>query len=347
MGLRSIGGRHNGLVKMRQAWLRWFSAYMRNRWKLLLAAFLGLLATALIPVMAAWIVIATYSISPMVVSWMKTQYPGKSKWDYLEKILIPIASPLAIAFGVWYLEKSLKDRDVIRGEKEAEERERVRTEENKSQALQLYFDRISDLLIEKQIIGLTIAAKKLGKNYKDPLVESARAVIRAQTLAILRVFSEDVEKKSAVMRFLIETEILASLAVSLRDANLRNVNLRNANLQGVDLKGVDLRDADLTRADFRDADLTRAQLENATILFADFEHATLVSANLRGVKKGTTFPRAILLGAYLQGADLTNAMLEHANLQGVVWDALTLWPPEAFFRAATNIPPELKSQLDL
>jgi len=320
---------------------------MRKRWKLLLTAFLAFLATALIPILAALVVIATNSISPTVVSWMKTQYPGRSKWDYLEKILIPVAPPLAIAFGVWYLEKSSKDREMIRVEQEAEERERVRSEENKSQALQLYFDRISDLLIEKQIIGLAEAAKKLGKNYKDPLVESAKDAIRAQTLAILRVFSEDVEKKSAVMRFLIETEILASLAVSLRDADLRNANLRNANLQGVDLKGVDLRDADLTRADFLHANLSRAQLENATIFLANFEHATLIKANLRGVKHGTTFPRAILLGAYLEGADLRDAQFQYADLSGVCWDDLTIWPNAIFFREATNIPPDLVSQLGL
>lgn len=332
---------------MRQVWLRKLSTYMRKRWKLLLAAFLAFLATALIPFMAALAVIATNSISPAVISWMKTQYPGRSKWDYLEKILIPVAPPLAIAFGVWYLEKSSKDREMIRGEKEAEERERVRTEENKSQALQLYFDRISDLLIEKQIIGLAEAAKKLGKNYKDPLVESAKDAIRAQTLAILRVFSEDVEKKSAVMRFLIETDILASLALSLSDADLRNANLRNANLEGVDLKGIDLRNADLTRAVFRDADLTRAQLENATIFLTDFEHATLIRANLQGVKHGTTFPRAILLGAFLNGADLKNAQLQYADLNGVSWDDSTIWPNAVSFREAKNIPPDLVSQLDL
>jgi hypothetical protein len=51
------------------------------------------------------------------------------------------------------------------------------------------------------VISLAEAAKKLGPDYKDPLVESARDVIRAQTLAILRVFSADKEKKALLCVF--------------------------------------------------------------------------------------------------------------------------------------------------
>ncbi|MFN7677886.1 MAG: hypothetical protein ACK5QW_04730 [Cyanobacteriota bacterium] len=178
-----------------------------------------------------WLILLVISVVFFVIAWpgisglLKSLFPGKTKWDYLEKILIPVAPPVAIGFGVWYLDKSWKNREKEREEKEAKEKERIRIEENKSQALQAYFDRISALLIEKQVINLAESAKKLGSSYRDPIVESARDVIRAQTLAILRIFSEDVEKKSAVICFLIESEILRSLAVSLSEADLSGADL--------------------------------------------------------------------------------------------------------------------------
>ena len=131
------------------------------RWWILI----GLLAATII---ACW---------PRVTAWLKSLLPGKTKWDYIEKDLIPIAPPAAIGFGVWFLDKNAKDRESQREENE-----------NKNQALQLYFDRVSSILLDKQVIHLAEAAKKLGPEYKDPLVESARDVIRAQRLPFSESF---------------------------------------------------------------------------------------------------------------------------------------------------------------
>lgn len=323
-----------------------------KRWKLLFglatAIPIAVMATALIAATMAGITIAVNSIAPWAVSWLKIQYYGKTKWDYLEKILIPVVPPMAIAFGVWFLDKNARSRERHREENENQERERIRTEEDKSRALQLYFERISTLLIEQQVVSLAKAAKKLAPEYHDPVVESARNVIRAQTLAILRIFSEDIEKKSSVMRFLVESEILGSLAVSLSGADLTKANLKNIDLIGADLKGCNLRDAILTRANFKGADLTRASLVNAEIFLTEFDDATLISADMRGVKHGINFTRANLLGAWLEGADLKNAFLNYAMLEGVHWDDKTIWPDQAFFfRGAEKIPDVLKQQLGL
>lgn len=162
---------------------------------------------------------------PWITAWLKSQFPGKTKWDYIEKIFIPIAPPAAIGFGVWFLDKSAKDRECQREENE-----------NKNQALQIYFERISAVLLDKQVISLAKAAKKLGPDHTEPLVESARHVFRAQTLAILRIFSADEEKKSSVVRFLIESEILSSLTVSLSGADLIGAKLIEADLSWADLQ---------------------------------------------------------------------------------------------------------------
>ena len=148
----------------------------------------------------------------------------------------PHAHCSSCCYRLWrfFLDKNAKDRESQRAENDS-----------KNQAIQIFFERISALLLGKQVIYLANAEKKLGPEYKDPIVESARDVIRAQTLAVLRIFSADTEKKGAVMRFLIESEIMASLSVPLEEVNL----------SGADLRGADLREADLREADLREADL--------------------------------------------------------------------------------------------
>ena len=142
-----------------------------------------------------WVSLALLSIGlaalianrKLIVEALKSRFPGKGLWDYLEILLVPF---LIFGLGV-LLEWRSRVRDVV----QRNEAERIRQEEGKDQALQLYLDRVSSILIDKQVISLAEAAKKLGSHYKDPLVESARDVIRAQTLAILRVFTADEDKK--------------------------------------------------------------------------------------------------------------------------------------------------------
>jgi len=262
--------------------LSW-GAWKLGRWALLSAGLAALIANRV------WIVDA-----------LKTRFPGKGLWDYLEILLVPV-----LLFGLGVL---LDSRSKARDATQRSEAEKIRQEENRDQALQLYFDRISSILLDRQVISLAEAAKKLGPEYKDPLVESARDVIRAQTLAILRVFSADEEKKSSVVRFLIESEILSSLTVSLIGADLSQ-----ANLEGADLSGADLSGAVLSRANLRWAGLIGA----------------------------------ILIGADLSGANLSRANLCGADLEGVKWDENTSWPSPDRFEGAKNIPPDLKKQLGL
>ena len=313
----------------------WLTKVARWGWKWRWWILIGLLAATFID---SW---------PVITAWLKLQFPGKTKWDWIEKVLIPIAPPAAIGFGVWFLDRNAKDREAQREENE-----------NKNQALQVYFDRISLILLEKQVISLAEAAKKLGPKYKDPLVESARDVIRAQTLAILRVFSTDKEKKSSVVRFLIESEILSSLTVSLNGANLNGANLSKANLNGAKLIGADLRGADLTRANLIGASLIRAKLigaglNGAKLIGAYLGGADLIRAYLGGADligadlNGAKLNAAYLIGADLRGADLTRAHLIGADLRGVMWDEKTTWPPASGFKSAKNIPEALKKQLGL
>ena len=295
----------------------------------------------------------------LIVEALKSMFPGKGLWDYLEMLLVPV-----LIFGLTVLlERWNKNRDVV----QRNESERIGQEEAKDQALRLYFDRISSILIDKQVISLAEAAKKLGPDYKDPLVESARDVIRAQTLAIFRVFSADKEKKSSVVRFLIESEILSSLTVSFSGADLSGANLSYANLSEADLSVANLSEARLNDANLTGADLSGANLSGAKLFSANLSGAILSEAYLSGANLSfanlseANFSRAneFAYGANLSeadlswanefayGANLSEADLSWANLENIKWDEQTSWPDLSSFKGARNIPEALKKQLGL
>jgi uncharacterized protein YjbI with pentapeptide repeats len=147
------------------------------------------------------------------------------------------------------------------------------------------------------------------------LVESARDLIRARSLSVLRRLGEDGERKGDVVKFLIETEILNKLNISLSGSDLSRANLSWCDLSWARLTGANLIDTHLRKADLSKADLSWARLTGADL------------------------SRANLSGAKLTGADLNRA-----NLSGVRWDERTSWPDLEKFKGTINIPEALKKQ---
>lgn len=304
-----------------------------------------------------------------IIQAFKRLFPGKELWDYMDVLLVPI-----VIFIVGF---AIDKRGKAREEALKSEGERIRKEELKNQVLQEFFDRISAILLDKQVLGLAKAAESLN-NHEDPLVESAREVVRARTLSILRFFSDDIEKKSAVVRFLIDSDILRYLRVSLAGADLKGAMLNgarlcNANLNKADLRGVDmsfarlvgsnleeanLSQARLTKTHFNGAQLFGADLRKAEISISNFTGASLSMADLSGADLSETnlshsdLFQSKLIGANLSramlwGADLGEASLSGANLEGVKWDDSTRWPDRHSFRSASNIPEALKIKIGL
>jgi hypothetical protein len=189
-------------------------------------------------------------------NWRVTKYSierndGKTVWDWFGLIGVPMT--LAV-LGIWF-----QSQEQIRAIRDAEVQRRLATEESKEETLQRYLDRVSQLLIEKDLIRQS----NIGHN---PIVESASDVIRARTLSVLRSFSQDGERKGSVVFFLIETEVLHKLKVSLAKSHLSG-----ANLSGASLSEADLRTADLSGANLSEADLCRADLSGANLSGAKFK----------------------------------------------------------------------------
>jgi hypothetical protein len=259
---------------------------------------------------------------------------GKTLWDWLSLLGVPLS--LAV-LGYWLqqiqqqrAEKMAKEQRK-RDEKVAKEQGKIAADETKEEVLQVYFDRLSVLLVDKNL--LTIAAKINPTGTEDQpknnatgeeqgLLDSAVDVIRARTLSILRRFENDPERKTSVIRFLIEADIVSKLKLNLSDANLSGANLSGAILSDAELIGADLSEANLSGANLSGANLSRANFSNAILSGANFSNADLYFANFSNanfssaILSSAKLNDADLSGANFSDADLSNAILKVANLSG-------------------------------
>ena len=254
-----------------------------------------------------------------------TEDSGKTVWDWLSLLGVPLS-----LFALGALFQIAQQQQAAAAAKEQREQA---TSEAAEEVLQIYFDRISALLVDKNLLG--IATKENISSEQKEFLCAAVDVIRARTLSILRRFTNSQERKTSVIRFLIETEVIAKLELNLSGADLggaylRSTKLIGVNLSGADLFGADLIDTDLINTDLsmaklRDADLRIAKLSDADLRGADLCGADLSSADLLGAKlsyaklrdaylRGTKLIGADLRGAKLIGADLSCAKLNGANL---------------------------------
>jgi uncharacterized protein YjbI with pentapeptide repeats len=220
---------------------------------------------------------------------------GKTLWDWLSLLGVPLS--LAI-LGYILQEQQQKRAD----------------NETKEEVLQTYFDRLSVLLIDKNLIALSNKSNLSTITPEEQeLLDSALDVIRARTLSILRRFKNDAERKGSVIDFLIETEIIGKSKLNLSRADLSGANLSGANLEEAYLKGAYLGWAKLKEANFSGANLEGANLSGANLEGANLSGANLFRANLSGE---TNLFRANLSGANLKWANLSGANLKWANLSG-------------------------------
>ena len=272
---------------------------------------------------------------------------AKTLWDLLSLAGVPLS--LAILGYVLQLLQQTRAEQQAKAEKEiADQRakaekkivdqqekaekeiasQRTKTEKEIAEsnqgeeALQNYLDRLSDLLIDKNVIAIAVKLQHLQKDFKDficdqqnsirhlpielqeitrkdvELVNAAKDIIRARTLSILRRLGQDGERKGDIIRFLIEAEVISKLKLNLSSANLSSVRLSSANLRNADLFPANLSSARLICADLSHADLTYVILSGANLYRADLSHTNLSNADLSGTNlSNTNLSYATLNGA--------------------------------------------------
>lgn len=221
---------------------------------------------------------------------IEIEQSGKTLWDWMSVLGVPLS--LAI-LGFWF-----QNREQKRTEQDAKLERELATANQREEVLQSYFDRISILLIDKQLIAL------VAKNENRELTEAAVDVIRARTLSILRQFSEDGERKGSVVRFLVESDVIKKLRLDLRDANLHSTNLGR-----IVLESASLTNANLTNANISFTNLVGAKLAGAIFHGANLSNVSLVDANLRG---------ANFSDCVLRSVDFYKATLNNVNFNGTI-----------------------------
>jgi flagellar biosynthesis/type III secretory pathway chaperone len=284
--------------------------------------------------------------------WGWTGIDGKTAWDLAELVVVPLALAFVAFYLSWQqkkfeLEQARADREAEqergRADREAEQ-ERARAErENERQiardreedaALNMYYDRMSELLLNHSLRDSDETAEE-------------RSIARARTLTILRRLSP--ERKGALVQFLFEAGLILAqkTVVSLRGADLHKAELAWTNLEGADLRGAILTEAKLTStrlegADLRETVLSKASLVGAKLRGADLRQAYLENADLQGAYlEKADLQEAILVeanlilahlretnfqGAFLPRADLRLAYLEGADLRKAGYNNETQWP---------------------
>ncbi|OYD94836.1 hypothetical protein CDG76_15770 [Nostoc sp. 'Peltigera membranacea cyanobiont' 210A] len=236
----------------------------------------------------------------------KDSQPAKTLWDWLG-----LAGTLAIPVILFQFQRSeqqqaeeraalekqqVEERAALEklqaSERAALERE-IATTNFREEALEVYIDRMSELLIDKKF-KLLLDQNLEQSHPKYSQLDAALNIARARTLSVLRRLDKDGERKGSVIRFLIDAELISKL--NLSDANLESAYLESACLENANLKS----------AIFIDANLWSANLKSAIFIGACFSSANLSSTNLWG---------ACLEGACLSSANLSSANLENANLE--------------------------------
>jgi uncharacterized protein YjbI with pentapeptide repeats len=238
------------------------------------------------------------------VGW--TGFTGKTLWDWLQLLIIPLV--LAVGALLFNLATTRTEQ-------------KIASDKQREDLLQTYLDRISELLLEKQLHSPTPPYEIRGVTRDE-----VRNVARVRTITIL--FQLDARRIGYVFAFLREAGLMSTTSesiVSLKQANLNKINfsqavitevdLRQADLRQAILNGATLRQADLSSATLREADLRQADLSSATLNGANLSYANLNGANLNGADlRQADLRQAILNGANLNYADLSGVDLSGADL---------------------------------
>jgi len=205
--------------------------------------------------------------------------------------------------------------------------EREIAEQNRQEeALQNYYDKVSALLVDKNLLAIAAKGDTATTEEKE-LLNVSGEVIRARTLATLRRL--DKTRRDSLIQFLSEAEIISELRLNLKGAHLSQMNLNGINLKGTDLSETDLSKIHLTGANLTNANLTGANLDEVNFSKAVLRGAnlalstdspstgSLIGANLSVAScymHGINLRGRNLIGVNLQGKHLTEACLRDADL---------------------------------
>ncbi|MFQ6028316.1 MAG: pentapeptide repeat-containing protein [Dehalococcoidia bacterium] len=234
----------------------------------------------------------------MLLKW--TGFQGKTLWDWMQLLFIPLFIAAAGAFSFFELqrEEQRAANQRLAEERRAANQLRIEMDQARESALQSYLDRMTELLLDTQ---------RRPSNSNE-----ARNVARARTITILRNLNG--MRNQAVLRFLLDADLLVKRGQEEGDSLMF---LKDADLSGTDLTGVDFHDVNLHGANLSEANLARPALQDSNLIGVDLSNARLAGANLtRALLKGADLCGAFVFKAELANASLENALLLNTELSG-------------------------------
>ena len=234
-------------------------------------------------------------------------FQGKTLWDWLSLLVVPASlAGLGALLQLKDQDRAKKQADLEReiADKNRQQDLKIAEDNRQEEALQHYLDRVSNLLIEKNLLAIAANVAR-GKNTPEEkeLLDVSLDVIRTMTLTVLQRL--DGNRKGIVVQFLVESDIIKRPKAILSGANLVGIVLHDANLSGANLENADLGKAGLGDANLSYTNLVGANLENTAIVNSNLYKADLTGAKLQG---------AYLWYTYLSGAKLNGAKLEATQI---------------------------------
>lgn len=166
-------------------------------------------------------------------------FARKTLWDWF----VILAVPAVVGFATLFISAG---------------QARINLERAEEEAVQEYFDRISELALSGHFTGGSMEAVAVG---------------RAQTLAVLQIV--DGSRSGRVLQFLGEIGLVQLLVTEIEGANFAG-----AQLKGLPLSGANLEEVDLRYADLKGANLSGVTMEDVALKGAILNHADLRGANL-------------------------------------------------------------------
>jgi uncharacterized protein YjbI with pentapeptide repeats len=172
------------------------------------------------------------------------EFEGKSIRSWLRLLIVPRSLSLITVGFAWQQGVHQERIESQRSKLEL----KVAKQRSQDEALQAYLDRMNTLIFEEDLL-------QSGEDSK------VRMLARAYTLTILERIDPD--RRSAVLQFLVESDLVnatqdAEPVISLADANLKGAKMFQPNLRAVDLRYADLENAKLEQANLKYANLAKA-----------------------------------------------------------------------------------------
>jgi uncharacterized protein YjbI with pentapeptide repeats len=177
-----------------------------------------------------------------------------------------------LSAGFWLNQiQKRREEKITQGQKEVEQA--VATDNQRENLLHTYLDKMSELLVEKQL-------------HKSVPEDEIRQIARVRTLTVLPRL--DGPRKRSVLQFLHEADLIDKdkQIIDLHGADLRATNFSEAALFGADLGGANLFAADLGGVDLRGAYLGNVDLSGATLDGADLGDARVTTELEASAKDG-------------------------------------------------------------